>query len=125
MRARAQNMCFMTIEGIDRMNVLERDVCSILDLGEFSTTRFVRSAGGKAPVMIDMQLRAGEAASGQMPRARAVEHLERNLETSVVVGGAPRCPLERCREHCDRATRGAARLDPGSSVVLWETDLRN
>ena len=87
-RARAQNMCFMTIEGIDRMNVLERDVCSILDLGEFSTTRFVRSAGGKAPVMIDMQLRAGEAASGQMPTARDVEHLEANLEMSVVVGAA-------------------------------------
>ena len=87
-RARAQNMCFMTIEGIERMNVLERDVCSILDLGEFSTTRFVRSAGGKAPVMIDMQLRAGEAASGQMPAARDVEHLEANLEMSVVVGAA-------------------------------------
>ena len=85
-RARAQHMCFMTTEALDRANELEIEVVDVLDLEELSVKKFVRSVDGKAPVMIDTQLEAGRAASRKSPTKRDAEHLEFTFKMAVAVG---------------------------------------
>ena len=101
-------MCFMTTEAIERANARESEIGDVLDLGELSVNKFVRSVGGDAPVLIDMQLLAGRAASRKSPTKADEEHLKFNVGMAVEVGAksvAAWGPKVRARAFLSHSTR--------------------